>query len=112
MVAVTDYTGLVSGKRVDKSELFDLFYGQLKAAPMIKDCPLTIECKLHSRVDLPTNSFFIGEIMGAFTEERYLSDGILDIKKANPFVLTMPDNRYWSIGECVGNAWKDGKALK
>ena len=37
MVAVTDYTGLVSGKRVDKSGLFDLFYGDLQAAPMIKE---------------------------------------------------------------------------
>jgi flavin reductase (DIM6/NTAB) family NADH-FMN oxidoreductase RutF len=112
MVAVTDYTGLVSGKRVDKSELFELFYGELKAAPMIKACPLTIECKLYQQVELPTNSFFIGEILDAYSEERYLTDGTLDIKKANPFVLTMPDNRYWSIGECIGHAWKDGKALK
>lgn len=28
------------------------------------------------------------------------------------FVLTMPDNKFWSIGECVRHAWKDGKALK
>ena len=112
MVAVTDYTGLVSGKRVDKSGLFGLFNGELKAAPMIKECPLTIECKLYQQVDLPTNSFFIGEIVGAYSEEQYLTDGNPDIKKVNPFVLTVPDNRYWSIGECVGHAWKDGKALK
>lgn len=112
MVAMTDYTGLVSGKRVDKSGLFELFYGELKAAPMIKECPLTIECKLYQRVDLPTNSFFIGEIVGAFSEEQYLTDGKLDIKKANPFVLTMPDNRFWSIGDCVGHAWRNGKELK
>lgn len=42
MVAVTDYTGLVSGRRVDKSDLFNVFYGELKAAPMIADCPLSI----------------------------------------------------------------------
>ena len=112
MVAVTDYTGLVSGKRVDKSGLFDLFYGELEAAPMIKECPLTIECKLYQQIELPTNSFFIGEIVNAFSEERYLTDGKPDIKKINPFVLTMPDNRFWAIGECVGHAWKDGKALK
>ena len=112
MVEVTDYTGIVSGKRVDKSVLFELFYGKLKFAPMIKTCPLTIECKVHQQVELPTNSFFIGEIIGAFSEEQYLTDGKLDIKKANPFVLTMPDNRYWSIGDCVGHAWKDGKVLK
>ena len=87
MVAVTDYTGLVSGKRVDKSGLFDLFYGDLMAAPMIKECPLTIECKLHQQVKLPTNSFFIGEIVKAYSEEKYLTDGKPDIKKVNPFVF-------------------------
>lgn len=112
MVAITDYTGIVSGKRVDKSELFDLFYGELKAAPMIKECPLAISCKLHQQVELPTNSFFIGEIVGVYSEEKYLTDGNPDIKKINPFVLTMPDNKFWAIGDCVGHAWKDGKALK
>ena len=70
LVAVTDYTGLVSGKRVDKSGLFDLFYGELNAVPMIKECPLTIECKLYQQVELPTNSFFIGEIVNAYSEEK------------------------------------------
>jgi flavin reductase (DIM6/NTAB) family NADH-FMN oxidoreductase RutF len=43
MVEVTDYTGLVSGKRVDKSKLFAVFYGELKAAPMIIKCPIPME---------------------------------------------------------------------
>ena len=112
MVKETDYTGIVSAKKVDKSQLFETFYKELKAAPMIANCPLTIECKLYEQVELPTNSFFIGEIIGAYTEERYLTDNKLDIEKAKPFLLTMPDNRYWSIGQCIGHAWKDGKALK
>ena len=32
MVEITDYTGLVSGNRVDKSGLFDVFYGDLLTA--------------------------------------------------------------------------------
>jgi flavin reductase (DIM6/NTAB) family NADH-FMN oxidoreductase RutF len=55
MVEITDYTGLVSGKRVDKSGLFEVFYGKLKAAPMIASCPLSMECKVTQTVDLPTN---------------------------------------------------------
>ena len=46
MVVVTDYCGIKSGKKTDKSKLFDLFYGELKAAPMIETCPLSVECKL------------------------------------------------------------------
>ena len=112
MVEVTDYVGLVSGKRVDKSKLFDIFYGELKGAPMISECPLTIECKLSKTVELPTNSFFIGEIVGSYCEEQFLTNGAPDIKKVKPFLLTMPDNGYWSVGELIGRAWSDGKAMK
>ena len=112
MVKITDYLGLVSGKRIDKSKFFNIFYGKLKKAPMISECPLTIECKLVKTVELPTNSFFIGEIVGAYSEERFLTDGVPDIKKINPFLLTMPDNGYWSVGELIGRAWSDGKSMR
>jgi flavin reductase (DIM6/NTAB) family NADH-FMN oxidoreductase RutF len=112
MVQITDYTGLVSGKRVDKSGLFEVFYGELKAAPMIVQCPLTMACRLVQSVELPTNTFFIGEILGAYSEERFLTEGAPDIRKIRPFLLTMPDNRYWSVGDCVGRAWHEGKVLR
>jgi flavin reductase (DIM6/NTAB) family NADH-FMN oxidoreductase RutF len=112
MVEITDYVGLISGKRVDKSNLFNIFYGELKKAPMISECPLTMECKLVKTVELPTNSFFVGEIVGAYSEEQFLTEGAPDIKKINPFLLTMPDNGYWSVGELIGRAWSDGKAMR
>lgn len=112
MLEVTDYVGLVSGKRVDKSNLFTLFYGELKKAPMISECPLTMECKLVQTVELPSNSFFIGEIVAGYSEERFLEDGVPDIGRISPLLLSMPDNRYWSVGEMVGRAWSDGKKLR
>ena len=36
MAEITDYCGIVSGNKTDKSEIFDLFYGELKTAPMIR----------------------------------------------------------------------------
>jgi flavin reductase (DIM6/NTAB) family NADH-FMN oxidoreductase RutF len=112
MVEVTDYCGIVSAKREDKSKLFEVFYGELKAAPLITVCPLNIACRLIQAVDLPTNTFFIGEIVTIFSEERYLSGGKPDITKIRPFLLTMPDNRFWSVGEHIGNAWKDGAKFR
>jgi flavin reductase (DIM6/NTAB) family NADH-FMN oxidoreductase RutF len=112
MVAVTDYTGLVSGKRVDKSGLFKVFYGELASAPMISDCPIAMECMVVQTVRLPTNSFFIAEIVNIYSEERYLTEGKPDVKKTNPFVLTMPDNKFWAIGDLVGKAWNAGKAIR
>ena len=60
----------------------------------------------------PTNSFFIGEIVASYSEEQFLTNGAPDIKKVKPFLLTMPDNRYWSVGDNIGRAWSDGKSIR
>ncbi len=112
MAEVTDYCGLVSGKKTDKAKRFTLFYGELKTVPMIEECPLTMECKLYQTVDLPTNYLFLGEIVATYCEEACLGDGNPDIEKISPLTLTMPDNRYWRAGGYVGDAWSMGKKLK
>jgi flavin reductase (DIM6/NTAB) family NADH-FMN oxidoreductase RutF len=61
---------------------------------------------------MPTNDLFIGEIISTYTSKDYLSDGKPDMAKIKPLLLTMPDNRYWSVGEEKGKAWKAGKELK
>jgi flavin reductase (DIM6/NTAB) family NADH-FMN oxidoreductase RutF len=112
MIEKTDYCGLVTGGKMDKSELFDVFYGDLKAAPMIKQCPVCMACKVYEIVRLPHNTLFISEIIEAYSEEQYLTDGMPDVKKINPFTLTMPDNNFWTVGDNVGKAWGSGKKLK
>lgn len=112
MIAETDYVGVVSGAKIDKSTVFESFYGELKFAPMIKKCPLTMECRLIDCVKLPTNELFIGEIIGAYCEDGYMTDGKPDIRKIDPFTLTMPDNRYWKVGESAGRAWSIGMEMK
>ncbi len=108
----TDYCGLVSGNKTDKSEVFDLFYGEYDNAPLIRECPICISCSLYDAIKLPYNTLYIGEPKEVFTEERYMTDNQLDVKKINPFTLTMPDNNYWSVGENLGKAWNIGKRLK
>jgi len=112
LIEKVDYCGLVSGKNNDKSQLFDIFYGELPNTPMIRQCPLCLECRLVNPVDLPSNTLFIGEIIGTYTEERFLTDGKVDIRKIIPFTLSMPDNNYWGVGNNAGKAWSIGKNLK
>ncbi len=109
MVKETDYCGIVSGKQKDKSGLFEVFSGELQNVPLIKSCPVVMECRLVKEVDLGFDTIFIGEIINAYSEERYLTDGSPDIRKTRPFVLTMPDNTYWAVGAQAGKAWSDGK---
>jgi flavin reductase (DIM6/NTAB) family NADH-FMN oxidoreductase RutF len=112
MVAETDYAGLASGNRTDKSGLFEVHFGELENAPLIRACPLAMEFRLKDRFDMTNDTLFIGELAAAWTEERFLTDGHVDVEKVRPFTLTMPDNRYWAVGEQVGRAWHEGKALR
>ena len=112
LVEKTDYCGLVSGKRVDKSEVFRVFYGELGTAPMIDECPLCAECSVAQIIELPSNHLFIGEIKAVHSEERCLTDGKPDSAKIAPFALTMPDNGYWSLGQRFAKAWSVGQGRK
>lgn len=107
----TDYCGLVSGKKTDKSGVFGVFYGSLKTAPMIAECPVTLECRLVQIVTLPTNSLYIGEIVGAYADPRVIRENKPDFPEIDPLFLTMPDNRYWTLGKYAGDAWSAGKKL-
>jgi flavin reductase (DIM6/NTAB) family NADH-FMN oxidoreductase RutF len=107
-----DYCGIVSGRKEDKSTLFTVITGEATGAPMIDDCPLCMECRLVNVLELPTNEVFVGEIVGAYADAECCSDGKPDIKKIRPFTLTMPDNRYWVVGDNVGKAWSIGKHFK
>ena len=112
MVEVTDYCGIMSGKKIDKSEVFDLFYGKTKTAPMIKDCPLSMECNLVEVFESGSDEIFIGEIRGTFTEETFMTDGKLDFGKMKPLILSQPDASYWGLGRPVAKAWNAGKSYK
>lgn len=111
MAEVTDYCGLVSGSKVDKSGLFETFYGKLETAPMIGECPVSFECRLIRTVELPKNQLFIGEIVATYCNEACLTEGVPDLKKINPLLLLMPDRKYVALGREIGPAWKIGKNL-
>jgi flavin reductase (DIM6/NTAB) family NADH-FMN oxidoreductase RutF len=111
MADVTDYCGLVSGRKLDKSRVFETFFGKLGTAPMIKECPYNLECKLVQTVDLPVDELFIGEIVAAYSDNRFLTNGIPDMAKIDPFILSMPQTTFHGIGTPVGRAWQIGKSF-
>ncbi len=112
LVVETDYVGIVSGKKVDKSGIFELFYGQLKHAPMIQSCPVCMECRLHDTYDTPTHDLFIGEIVATHADESVLTEGKIDIAKVRPLLFDMNSVKYWSLGPSVAGCWNAGKQMK
>jgi flavin reductase (DIM6/NTAB) family NADH-FMN oxidoreductase RutF len=112
LVVETDYAGLVSGKKTDKSDLFEIFYGELENAPMIKECPLNMECRLYDTYDTPTHDLFIGEIVETYADESVLTEGKVDLAKLKPLLFDMSSVKYWSVGESIAGCWNVGKQLK
>jgi flavin reductase (DIM6/NTAB) family NADH-FMN oxidoreductase RutF len=111
LVEKTDYCGLVSGRKYDKSNLFETFYGKLRTAPMVKEAAFSAECRLVQTVELPMEELFIGEIVAAYSEERYLTEGKPDLRKMQPLLLAQTQHQYATIGPDIAPAWEVGKKL-
>ena len=110
-VVLADYLGLVHGDEEDKSKHVEIFEGSLESAPMVRACPVSLECRVTQTIDLPHDYFFIAEVMNVYATESVLTDDKIDPVKLRPFMLTMPDNGYWGLGERIGSAWEIGKTL-
>jgi len=113
-VASTDWCGIVSAHHgVDKGAAFTIFRGALEHAPMIAAFPICLECKLHQTVEVDETELFLADIVGTWTEPRFLdAKGRPDLQKQRPFVLSMPDNAYFSLGEHIADAWSVGRTFK
>ena len=112
LVEKADYCGIVSGRNVDKSKVFNIFYGELESVPMIQECPLCLECRVYDIIELPRITLVLGEVLSTYTEDQYISEGKLDPKKIDPFTFSQPDNKYWSLGDKVADAFTIGKTFK
>ncbi|MCG8687604.1 MAG: flavin reductase family protein [Desulfobacterales bacterium] len=112
LVTETDYFGIVSGKKTDKSDILDVFYGESENAPMLKDCPVTMECRLARTIDFETHDIFIGEIVETYANEEVVNEGKIDIAAMDPLLFDMASLKYWSLGAPVAGCWNKGKELK
>jgi flavin reductase (DIM6/NTAB) family NADH-FMN oxidoreductase RutF len=109
LVHKTDYVGQYSGKIVDKSNIFEIFYGSDGKTPMIKECPINMACKIIQTFDIPTRDVYIGEVMETFVAKDCCEGDKPLIDKINP--LMVGGGFYWELGSKVGNMYSDGKTL-
>ncbi len=113
LVGATDYCGIYSGEKVDKSQVFEVFYGELQTAPMIAESPLNLECRLAKVLDLGgSHEVFIGEIVEAYSSEEYLSNGRPDLQKIQPIVYDGSSTSYWTLEDKLARAFQVGQDYK
>ena len=113
-VAACDYVGIVSGNMVpDKFAKagFHATKSEFVDAPLIDELPMAVECKLISYD--PETCRLVGEIANVSADESVLGDnGKVDPAKLKPITFDPMNNTYLVLGEKVGNAFKDGTALR
>ena len=100
----SDYCGVSSGKNVEKFSETKLTKQKAEnvKSPLIKECPVNIECKLKEVIPLGAHDLFLGEIVQVHVDNEILDEkGNIDFKKADPFVFNQGE--YWSINKKLGN---------
>ena len=72
----TDFCGVKSGKDMDKFEAMNLtpMEGEVVKAPLIKESPINLECKVTQVLELPTHDVFISEIVKVHVDEELVDE--------------------------------------
>ena len=113
-VAACDYVGIISANDVpDKLEKagFHTTRSEFVDAPLIDELPMTLECRLVTYDE--ESCRMVGEIVNVSAEESVLDEnGKIDPQKLQPITFDPVNNAYLKLGEKVGNAFRDGLALK
>jgi len=111
-----DFVGMVSGRDHDKFSETNLTPEKSKLinAPIVKEFPYSLECKLIKQVELGSHTMFIGEIVGIIADSEILTPNKLpDIEKVRPMLWgSFGSNAYYNIGTKLGNSFTVGNELQ
>lgn len=103
LVFATDYCGVKSGRDVDKWKEMHLtpVAGEKVKAPLIKESPVSLECKVTEIKELGTHHMFLAEVVAVQADDAYLdANEKFDLSKAKPLVYS--HGEYYAMGEKLG----------
>ena len=109
MAKAVDYCGIYSGHKHDKSKVFQVDYGVLQTAPLVRECPVNLECKVLHVLDLKSHKLIVGEIVESYIRSDCITDGQPDAVKIDPLIYATGSQQYCRLGEAVGRAFSIGK---
>lgn len=99
----TDYCGVKSGRDVDKFKEMKLTAEKAEyvSAPLIKESPVNIECKVVKKEELGSHHMFIAEVKAVHVDEAYMNEtGKFCLEKSHPIVYS--HGQYFSLGNLLG----------
>ncbi len=114
-VVEADYFGVESGNRVaDKFENSGLTASRsdIVDAPVINEFPLCLECEFIEYQDNEYGCGVIGKVVNVTADERVMVGDRIDMSLVNAIAFDPYTHGYYRVTERVGEAFKDGLALK
>ena len=99
----TDWCGVKTGAKVDKFKEMKLTKEKANflKCPMIKESPVSVECKVKEIKELGSHHMFIAEVVAINADEKYIDDkGAFDISKCN--LIAYSNGNYYSLGKKIG----------
>ena len=99
----TDWCGVRSGEKYDKFKEMKLIKEKANfvSCPMIKESPVSIECKVKEIKKLGSHDMFIAEVLAVNADEKYFDEtGKFCLEKCN--LITYSHGQYYTLGENIG----------
>ena len=99
----TDWCGVKTGAKVDKFAEMHLTKEKAKfvKCPMIKESPVSVECKVKEIKDLGSHHMFVAEVLTINADEKYIDEkGAFDISKCD--LIAYSNGNYYSLGKKIG----------
>jgi flavin reductase (DIM6/NTAB) family NADH-FMN oxidoreductase RutF len=95
----TNKAGMFSGDEVNKFDklLLTPFKANKSGVILIEECPISLECKLVQKVELPSHTMFIGEVIQTYVDGYMVHDGKLTPPERS--FVCYGANGYWNIGK-------------
>ena len=103
LTRATDYCGVRSGRDVDKFKETGLTRekAEFVKAPMIKESPVSIECRVTEVKKLGSHDMFLAEVLAVHADEEYMGENNrFDLNRARPIVYS--HGEYLGIGKKLG----------
>ncbi len=104
LVFATDFCGVKSGRKVDKFAELDLtpVPSETVAAPLIKECPVNIECSVVEIKELGSHDMFLAKVTRVNADKKYINKkGAFQFHKIEP--VSYAHGKYYVLGYEVGS---------
>ena len=115
MAYATDWCGVKSGKDFNKFDEMNLtpIKGEMVNAPIVKESPLCIECRVKEIIKLGSHDMFIADVINIQADKKYIHPDTDTFDLAKAKLIAYSHGHYYKLGEEIGKfGWTVQKKKK